>query len=74
MGTRLVFRMELPYCEIILEFKVLAFEPSLEPGITNPFPGSHELLTWAKEVDLFDNYGHSYYVLGQTRVSTQPED
>ena len=73
-GTRLVFRMELPYCEIILEFKVLAFEPSLEPGITNPFPGSHELLTWAKEVDLFDNYGHSYYVLGQTRVSAQPED
>ena len=68
-GTRLVFRMELPYCEIILEFKVLAFESSLDPGISDPFPGSDEMLTWAKEVDLVDGCDHSCYVFGQTRVS-----
>jgi len=68
-STRLVFHIEQPHCKIILKFKVLGFESSLNSGITGPVSRSDALMKWANEVGLVDGCGHSYYVFGQTRVS-----
>ena len=68
-GTRLVFRMELPDTKIILDFKVMAFESSLDPDITGSIARSDALLKWAKGVTLFGGDGHPYYVNGQIDVS-----
>jgi len=68
-GTRLVFRMELPDSKIILDFKVMAFESSLDPDITGSIARNDALLKWAKGVTLFGGDCHPYYVNGQIDVS-----